>query len=155
MENYQKFIIALLVPFIAGGIGSFFTYPEIESWYSHLVKPTFNPPNWVFGPVWTLLYILIGISFYTVWKEKSISNNLETYKYFFIQLVLNALWSFVFFGLKDLLLALLVIIFLLISILLNIISFYRESKISAYLLIPYLLWVCFASVLNYFVFILN
>lgn len=155
MDDYKKFILALFLPFIAGAIGSFFTYPEIDSWYANLNKPTFNPPNWVFGPVWTLLYIFIGVSFYLVWRNKDIKNNMHTYKFFFLQLFLNSLWSIVFFGLKDLLLALGVIIVLWVAILLNIISFYKESKSAAYLLIPYLLWVSFASILNFYVYALN
>lgn len=112
MKNYQKIIIALSVPFLTGGIGSFFTYPEINSWYASLSKPLFNPPNWVFGSIWTLLYLLIGISFYLVWKKKEITKNFNTYKHFFLQLILNSIWSVAFFGIKNLLLALIIIVLL-------------------------------------------
>ncbi|MCX8202360.1 MAG: tryptophan-rich sensory protein [Candidatus Micrarchaeota archaeon] len=155
MENYLKLVIAILIPFCAGAVGSYFTFPEIDSWYQLLAKPSFNPPNWIFGPVWSFLYLLIGISFYLIWKEKEISKNLSIYKYFFIQLVLNTSWSLVFFGLKNIFFALLLIIVLWFSILLTILSFYKVSRISAYLLIPYLIWVSFATILNYYVYILN
>lgn len=155
--NYKKFSISILVCLFAGIIGSFFTASSIPNWYSILNKPFFNPPNYIFGPVWTTLYILMGISLYLVWnnKNKKSKNIKSFYKFFAIQLILNALWSLLFFGLKSPLLGFIEIIFLWLFILLSIISSYRISKIASYLLIPYILWVSFATVLNLYILLLN
>lgn len=138
----------------AGFIGSFFTYSAIPDWYAALNKPLFNPPNWVFGPVWTLLYILMGISFYLIWISKSKLKQ-KGIKIFSIQLILNTSWSIVFFGFKNPELALINIIVLWIAIFLTIKSFLKISKVSAYLLVPYLLWVSFAGILNFSIVLLN
>jgi tryptophan-rich sensory protein len=138
----------------AGFIGSFFTYSAIPDWYAGLNKPPFNPPNWVFGPVWTLLYILMGISFYTIWISKSKFKK-KGIKIFLIQLILNTSWSIAFFGFKNPELALINIIVLWIAIFLTIKSFLKISKVAAYLLIPYLLWVSFAGILNLSIVLLN
>jgi benzodiazapine receptor len=145
--NFKRLAIALLLPFAAGAIGSYFTYPSIASWYAGLTKPSFSPPNWVFGPVWTALYILMGISLYLVWKKYL--------KLFLVHLTLNALWSIVFFGLHDTGLALLVIGILWTIIVYMIIKFYKVSKLASYLLVPYILWVSFALLLNLSLFLLN
>ncbi len=155
MKSFPKLIISISLPFIAGGIGSYFTFSEISSWYSTLEKPFFNPPNFLFGPVWTILYILMGYSFYLVWISKDSSRKHSAIKLFLTQLTLNTLWSFIFFGLHNPTLAFINIIFLWISILLTIKVFFIISKISAYLLIPYILWVTFASILNLAIVILN
>lgn len=154
--DWKKLIISLTAPFVAGGIGSYFTSGAINTWYATLQKPVFNPPNWVFGPVWTLLYILMGISVYLYWiaiarKKRSITGLII----FDIQLILNTLWSLVFFGLKNPLLALVVIVMLLATIFLTIRIFVRENRLAGYLLIPYILWVTFATILNFWIFILN
>ncbi|MBI2405804.1 tryptophan-rich sensory protein [Candidatus Microgenomates bacterium] len=138
----------------AGFIGSFFTVSAIPTWYATLNKPIFSPPNWVFAPVWTTLYILMGISLYFVWVSKSkIKQKVLTL--FFIQLGLNALWSILFFGLKNPTLAFIEIVALWITIFLTIKYFYPISKLAAYLLVPYILWVSFASVLNVAIVLLN
>ena len=134
----------------AGAIGSIFSFSAIENWYAYLNKPFFNPPNWIFGPVWTTLYILMGISAYLVWKKRK-----GIPFWFWIQLVLNALWSILFFGLQSPILAFVGVIFLWLSIFLTITSFYRIHKTAAYLLVPYLLWVTFASLLNASIALLN
>ena len=134
----------------AGAIGSIFSFSAIENWYAYLNKPFFNPPNWIFGPVWTTLYILMGISVYLVWKKRK-----GIPFWFWIQLVLNALWSILFFGLQSPILAFVGVIFLWLSIFLTITSFYRIHKTAAYLLVPYLLWVTFASLLNASIALLN
>jgi benzodiazapine receptor len=139
-----------------GILGSYFTVSAIPNWYVGLVKPVFNPPNWLFGPVWSFLYALMGISAYLVWEKRKDNKNFrKATQLFLAQLFLNGIWSPVFFGLRNLLLALFVIIALLILIILTILQFYRIEEKAAYLLTPYLLWVSFASVLNFSVWILN
>jgi tryptophan-rich sensory protein len=131
-------------------VGSFFTFNSVSTWYPTLEKPFFNPPSWIFGPVWTTLYFLMGISLFLVWGKKK-----TDLTWFWAQLALNAFWSIVFFGMKSPGLAFLVIVLLWISIFLTIKSFYKINKNAAYLLYPYLAWVTFASILNLFIAILN
>ncbi|MFH1649871.1 MAG: TspO/MBR family protein [Candidatus Woesearchaeota archaeon] len=154
--NYWKLIASILICQLAGFIGSFFTITAINSWYSTLVKPSFNPPNWLFGPVWTLLYLLMGISLYLLWvKGFKTKQGKLALTFFVIQLVLNTLWSILFFGLQNPMIAFVEIIVLWVSILLTIVFVYRVSNASAYLLVPYVLWVSFAAVLNYAIYALN
>jgi translocator protein len=152
MKKIYKLIISIIIPFIASAIGSFFTVSSVSTWYLTLVKPSFNPPSWVFGPVWTLLYLLMGISLYLVWTN---NYHKKALTFFGIQLTLNALWSILFFGLQNPLAAFIEIIFLWTSILITIIYFYKINKSSAYLLIPYILWVSFAAILNLAIVLLN
>ncbi len=152
MKNIWKLIISILLPFLVSVIGGLFTVSSVSTWYVTLIKPSFNPPNWIFGPVWTILYLMMGISLYLVWIKKY---DKSAFILFGIQLVLNALWSILFFGIKSPLYAFIEIIFLWVAILLTIIYFYKINKTSAYLLIPYILWVSFASVLNLAILILN
>lgn len=149
-----KLIASIAVSFLAGAIGSIFTFKAIPTWYATLEKPSFNPPNWLFGPAWTILYLLMGIALYLVWQRQQEHKKLA-YILFFIQLVLNALWSIIFFGAHNLGLALVEIIFLWLAILWTIIAFSKISKTAGYLLVPYLVWVSFAAILNFFVFRLN
>lgn len=143
----------LVVPFIAGAVGSLFTFKAIPTWYAGLNKPSFNPPNAIFGPVWTLLYILMGIALYLVIiKNKKVK---PAVVFFIIQLILNSLWSIIFFGLKNPTGALMEIMVLWLAIIVTIFYFWKISRAAAYLLLPYLAWVSFASVLNYFIVILN
>ncbi|MGB3345786.1 MAG: TspO/MBR family protein [Candidatus Humimicrobiia bacterium] len=151
-----KLVISILVCQVAGLIGSLFTLSSISTWYAQLEKPTFNPPNWVFAPVWTLLFLLMGISLYLIVSKGVENKKVKTaLSIFVIQLTLNMLWSFLFFGLQSLLYAFIEIIILGLAILLTIISFYKISKTAAYLLLPYVLWVSFAAVLNFSILILN
>lgn len=151
-----KLIASLLVPLAAGWIGSVFTMSAIDSWYSTLVKPSFNPPDMVFGPVWSILYFLMGVSLYLVWREgASVPRVNFAIGIFGVQIILNTLWSIVFFGMQSPGGALLVIGLLWVAILANIFAFARISKMAAYLLVPYLLWVSFAAVLNFEIWILN
>lgn len=152
MEKIWKLIISLILPFLAMSIGGLFTASSVSVWYIELQKPGFNPPSWVFGPVWAILYLLMGISLYLIWIDKF---NKPAFIAFGVQLFLNVLWSIIFFGMKLPLLAFIEIIILWAAILTTMIYFYRLNKISAYLLIPYLLWVSFATVLNFFIFYLN
>lgn len=140
---------------LVGILGSIFTFSAIPNWYATLNKPFFAPPNWIFGPVWTLLYLLMGISFYLIWKQGLKKKQSEAAKYFFVQLALNFIWTPIFFGLKLPLLALCVIIAMWLAILMTIQKFFPLSNWAAYLLIPYLLWVSFASLLNGAIVLLN
>jgi tryptophan-rich sensory protein len=148
-----KLIICILVCQIIGLLGSLFNIKAIPGWYSKQKKPSFNPPNWIFGPVWTALYLLMGISLYLVLisgKETTIPIII-----FSIQLFLNLIWTGIFFGMKKPLLAFTEIILLWISIAINIFVFYGISRVASYLLIPYILWVSFASILNFSIWWLN
>ncbi len=140
----------------AGLIGSLFTFPAIGSWYAGLIKPSFSPPNWLFGPAWTTLYTLMGIAIFLIWlSPKENKGRDKSFVLFFTQLILNTLWSIIFFGLKNPLLAFVEIILLWVLILLTTLQFYKVNRSASFLMIPYILWVSFASVLNLFVFLLN
>jgi len=156
MKNWLKLIISIVLAGLAGFVGSFFTTSSVMSWYPTLIKPSFNPPSWLFGPVWTILYIMIGVSLYLVWTSKAKAKvKKKAYTIFGVQLILNSLWSIVFFGMQQPAAAFLVIALLWISIIYNALVFYRISKPAGYLLVPYFLWVSFASVLNFAIWILN
>ena len=146
----------ILLCLAAGAIGSIFTFQSIPTWYAGLNKPDFSPPNWVFGPVWTTLYIMMGIAAYLVYgqgmKKKEAGFALTL---FGVQLVLNTLWSILFFGLQNPLYGLVCIIALWLSIAATIWKFYGISKNAGLLLVPYILWVSFASVLNLSIWMLN
>ncbi|MBC7188690.1 tryptophan-rich sensory protein [Candidatus Aerophobetes bacterium] len=155
MKNYQKLVVSILIPLVIGVLGSIFTSSSVNSWYLSLNKPFFNPPNFLFAFVWTTLFVLIGISFYLVWKNNFGNHKNMAIGVYSVQLFLNLLWSFLFFGLKTPFFALIEIILLWVVILTNIVVFHRISKPAGFLLIPYLVWVSFAAFLNYFIFILN
>ena len=155
MHKIIKLILSLAIPQLIGLLGSIFTIQSVNNWYTTLAKPVFQPPSWLFGPVWTILFILIGLSLYFYWQEKSKVNKSIGYIIFAIQMFFNLLWSVLFFDLRNPLFALIEIFILWILILINILLFYNVSKKSAYLLIPYLFWVSFASILNLAIFILN
>jgi len=159
--NYKRLIISLAAPQLAGLIGSFFTIPAISTWYTLLQKPSFSPPNWLFGPAWIVLYILMGISIYLIWsayakapaeKNKKIKPTLWL---FWIHLFFNAIWSIIFFGFQNPGLAFLNILIIWVFIVVLMVKFWRINKLAAYLLIPYFLWVSFASILNYYIWYLN
>ncbi len=154
-KNILKFIGSIVICELAGIIGSVFTVSAIPTWYRTLQKPSFNPPSWVFGPVWTTLYFLMGIALFLICKRESTPETKRAIKTFSLQLSLNALWSIVFFGLKDIRLAFITIIALWIAILVTLIQFSKISKTAGALLVPYILWVTFASVLNYSLMVLN
>jgi tryptophan-rich sensory protein len=154
--NWIKLIISLIICQAAGGIGSIFTAQSVSSWYLTLEKPAFNPPGWVFAPVWTILFLLMGIALYLVWSKKGEQElKIKALIFFAVQWVLNIAWSFFFFYLQNPLAGFIEIFILWIFILLTIIYFYKLSKPAAYLLIPYLAWVSFAAVLNYYLYLLN
>lgn len=150
MNRYLKLLFAVLICESAGLIGSIFTFDSVSTWYVTLNKPVFNPPSWIFAPVWTILYILMGISLYLVWGKKK-----ADLKWFWVQLTLNSLWSIVFFGLKNPTLALFEIFLLWIAIYMTIRSFWRHNRTSSLLLFPYFAWVSFATILNLAIVLLN
>ncbi|MEF8847314.1 MAG: TspO/MBR family protein [Candidatus Paceibacterota bacterium] len=151
--NYKKLIASLALPQLAGLIGAFFTGSSVSGWYTTIEKPVFTPPGWIFGPAWTLLYLLMGVSLYLVWSRAK--THKKALFVFAVQLVLNTLWSIIFFGLQAPLWGFVEIILLWVAILLTITSFYKINKTAAYLLLPYLAWVSFAAVLNLAIVILN
>ena len=154
MHNYLKLGVSILLPQLAGGLGAFFTITSVESWYMTIQRPRWNPPNWLFGPVWTALYLMMGIACYLIWKSDHPLKKQLLWLYF-AQLALNALWSPAFFGLENPLLGLVVIIPLWMLILACVIRFQKISKWAAGLMVPYLLWVSFATALNYSIWQLN
>ena len=150
------FIVSLAITLAIGFVASLFTRPQIAGWYVTLKKPSFNPPNWAFPVAWTVLYIMIAIAAYMVWKQR---NRTMTYRttaiIYFVQLLLNFSWSIIFFGMHEIFGALIIIGLLWISIIFNIIYFGKFSKTAAWLLMPYLLWVSFAGLLNLNIYLLN
>lgn len=153
--NITALFISILIAQAAGGVGSIFTANSVKVWYLTLIKPSFNPPSWVFGPVWTLLFVLMGTAAYLIWQKRGTAGVNLALAVYGTQLVLNALWSYLFFGLHNPVLALVEIVFLWILILACVILFYPISKTASYLMIPYILWVSFAGVLNFFIWRLN
>lgn len=155
MKKVGKLVSSILLPLIIGFVASFFTQSSVDTWYQTIDKPVFNPPDWVFAPVWTLLYILIGIAFYLVWEKNFGSNKKKVLTIYFVQLFLNFLWSLLFFGLQSPILGLIEIVILWIFIFMNIKVFYKVTKPAGYLLIPYLIWVSYALLLNLSIVIIN
>ncbi len=156
MKNFTKLLLSIAGCELVGILGTPFTLAAIPTWYVNLNKPFFAPPNWIFGPVWTLLYFLMGISLYLVlirgWKKKVVKSAVV---FFLAQLALNFLWSPVFFGLKSPLLGLITIVALWVFIVITMKKFYSLSKLAFFLLVPYFLWVSFATVLNAAILFLN
>jgi translocator protein len=151
-----KLIICVLAVFAAAGIGSLFTVKAIPAWYAGLKKPPYTPPNWAFGPVWTILYVLMAVSIFLIWqKELTAGGVVLAFVLFWIQLFFNALWSVVFFGLKSKGGGVFVIILLWLLILATLIASFRVSAWAGALLVPYILWVSIASYLNIGVWRLN
>ena len=147
------FFLFLIVTFSASLIGSVTTLNFKEPWYSLLNKPAFNPPDWIFGPVWTILYLMMTIAIWLFWHTKN--RDINTVYIYFIHLIFNTTWSIIFFVFHNILLALIVLFILIILIITLIIRFKRVNLLSAYLMIPYLLWCCFALILNMSLLILN
>jgi len=156
MKKTFDLILAVLICQGMGLIGSLFTTPAIPSWYAGLIKPSFNPPNWIFAPAWILLYTLMGIAAFLIWNRRNGKKKIKTALVLFsVQLVLNSLWSIIFFGLHLPQYAFLEILVLWVFILLTLLSFYKISKPAGLLLLPYILWVSFATILNLSIMILN
>src|SRR4030042_104230 len=156
IKNIGKLVISVVACLAAGAIGSIFQRQEIPTWYATLEKPVFNPPNWLVSPVWTLLYILMGIAAFLVWRKGWENRQVKIALIaFLVQLVLNASWSVVFFGFQSPLYGLIVISVLWVAILYTALKFYRLSLAAGVLMLPYLLWVTFAAVLNESIWLLN
>jgi len=156
MSKIVKLLIAILGCQIAGIVGSLFTSPSIPTWYATLRKPDFSPPNWVFAPVWTFLFVLMGVSAYLVWNKGLENRKVRISLLIFgIQLVLNVVWSFLFFRLQSPLYAFFEIIVLWLTIVLTILNFFKISRAAGWLLIPYITWVSFAAILNFSIVRLN
>ena len=156
--DVAAFALSVGICLLAGVMGSYFTIPNIATWYTTLQKPFFSPPSWVFAPVWTTLYILMGIALWLVWREWKSTENRDArlaFTLFFTQLGLNVLWSFLFFGLRSPLAGMIGIIVLWIAILATIVVFFRISRTAGLLLILYIAWVTAASALNFGVLVLN
>ncbi len=151
-----RLVASIIVCELAGAAGAIFTVRKIPTWYANLKKPSFRPPNWLFAPVWTALYLLMGIAAFLVWQEGLDDRGVQVALAVFLgQLALNVLWSAVFFGLESPLGGLAVIVLLWGAILTTIIQFAKFSTGAAFLLVPYILWVSFAAVLNGAIYILN
>jgi tryptophan-rich sensory protein len=155
-RDVVKLVVSLVACQCAGAIGSIFTTPAIPAWYATLQKPSFNPPSWLFAPAWITLYLLMGVAAFLIWRQGLAQKGVRAaLVIFLVQLVLNALWSVVFFGLQSPLWGVVVIIALWIAILITIIKFFKLSTAAGSLMLPYILWVSFAAVLNIAVFMLN
>ena len=152
-NKFLSFILFGLITYSASVIGGLVTVSFKEPWYSLINKPTFNPPSWVFAPVWTTLYLMMTIAIWLFWHSRN--REMNTIYIYFIHIVFNATWSIVFFGLHQILLALLVLMILIILIIILILKFKRVNYISSYLMIPYLLWCCYALFLNLNILVLN
>jgi benzodiazapine receptor len=156
MKDLIKLSCSIIGCELVGILGTPFTIAAIPTWYAKLNKPFFSPPNWIFGPVWTILYFLMGVSFYLIlkkgWKKKPVRS---AGMFFLAQLALNFLWSPIFFGLQSPLFGLITIVAMWILIIITMKKFYPLSRLAFYLLIPYLLWVSFATALNTAILILN
>ena len=157
MSSASWFWLAVFVlsSFAAGALGSWFTAASVNTWYVSLNKPSFNPPNWIFGPVWTTLDLMMAVSAWLVWRSGGWGNGRAALTLYFIQLVLNLLWSVVFFGLRQPGLAMLEIVVLLAAIAATAVASMPVSKPAFWLLIPYMAWVTFAGVLNFRIWQLN
>ncbi len=157
MNKFQilKLLVSLALPLGLGAIAGLFTADAVPEWFETLNKPSYSPPNWLFGPVWTTLYLLLGISLFLIWKQSRSKKRDQAVLVFFIQLALNFGWSFIFFYFNRIGLALIEIVLLWTSILVMLILFYKIKPLAAYINIPYLLWVTFATILNAGYFILN
>jgi len=156
IKSYPKLILSILLIEIIGSIGAIATTPAIPGWYASITKPFFTPPSWVFAPVWTTLFLLMGISLYLVWQEGMKKAGVRAAVYAFaVQMALNVLWSFLFFGMQNPLLGFICIVVLWLAILYTIKRFYAVSRPAAYLLIPYITWVTIATALNLAIYLLN
>ena len=151
-NKFVSLFLFLITTFSASFIGGITTFKFKEPWYSTLVKPSFNPPDWLFGPVWTILYILMAIAIWNVWIK---SKNINLVYLYFIHLFFNTTWSVVFFGFNQIELALINLIVLILFIVILFLKYKVISKLSAYLMIPYFLWCCFAFLLNLNLIMLN
>jgi tryptophan-rich sensory protein len=155
MKGVAKLIVSIAVPLIVGFTASLFTITGVKSWYQSIRKPTWNPPDWVFAPVWTTLYVLMGIALFLIWRSQGKKQKRTAIILFIVQLIANFFWSFIFFDRHQIALALGEIIVLWLLVLLTIFYFARINKVAAWLLVPYVSWVTFAVILNFTIWQLN
>jgi len=155
LKSIFKFLTSLFVPLALGYIAGQYTSEAVPGWFAALNKPSFNPPGWVFGPVWTLLYILMGLSFFHIWIKPRIKERTVAKIIYIVQLLLNFAWSFLFFYYQNIALALIDIIVLDVVVVIMLLKFYQLKPTAAYLNIPYLLWILFATALNAAFYFLN
>ena len=151
-KKYLSLFIILLITFLASAIGGFTTTSFKEPWYSQIILPSYNPPSWVFAPVWTLLYVMMSIAIWKIWIN---SFDLKLLKLYFIHLFFNGTWSVVFFGFHQIGLALVNLIIIIIFIIMLMKKYLIKDKLSFYLMIPYFLWSSYALILNSSIFLLN
>ena len=152
-NKFLTFIIFFFITYSASLIGGLATINFKEPWYSQLIKPSFNPPDWIFAPVWTTLYLMMTVAIWFFWHSKN--RNMNTVYIYFIHLIFNTTWSIIFFVFHNIFLALIILIILIVLIIILIVRFKRVNLLSTYLMIPYLLWSCFALILNVNLLILN
>ena len=152
-NKFLSFVLFFIVTFSASFIGGLVTFSFKEPWYSELIKSNYNPPDWIFAPVWTTLYLMMTFAIWFFWHSKN--RDINTIYIYFIHIVFNTTWSVVFFGFHNIFLALINLIILIFLIIVLVIRFSRVNKVSSYLMIPYLLWSCFALFLNINLLILN
>jgi len=152
-NKFISFILFFIITYSASFIGGMATISFKEPWYSQLVKSNYNPPDWIFAPVWTTLYLMMTVAIWLYWH--SINRDINTIYVYFIHIVFNTTWSIIFFGLHQIFLALIILMILIILIIMLFIRFKRVNKVSSYLMIPYLLWCCYALFLNFNLYILN
>jgi tryptophan-rich sensory protein len=155
IKKILTLFVSILVAQLAGVLGSFFTAPNIQTWYVFLEKPFFSPPNWLFAPAWIILYALMGIAAFLIWQKRGESGAKSALYLYGIQLLLNALWSVVFFGLQNPFLAFLLILALWLLIVLVMVKFWKIERIAGILFVPYVAWVSFAAILNFSIWQLN
>jgi benzodiazapine receptor len=157
MNKYKRILVVVATCLAIGYFAGLITKTSITTWYPTLIKPSFNPPNWVFAPVWSFLFTIIGVAAGLVWNRLEVEKELvkKALLFFAIQMALNFLWSALFFGLKNPMLALVEIIVLWLMIYETYIQFVKINKIAGYLMLPYLAWVSFAVVLNGSIWLLN
>jgi translocator protein len=156
MNNLIKLVLSIALPLLIGFASSYFTITGVDSWYTTIQKPSWNPPNWIFGPVWTTLYVLMGISLFLIWKAGTSKETKRSALILFaLQIIANFFWSFIFFDQHQMGLAFAEIIVLWLLILLTIFSFAKINKVAAWLLVPYISWVSFAAILNFTIWRLN
>jgi translocator protein len=154
-ESWISLMPFIVVCFAAASVGSFITNTSVNTWYAQLRKPDWTPPNWIFGPVWTMQYVLMAVSAWLVWRSTEWSVAKSGLVLFGIQLALNTLWSLLFFGLREVRLAFVEIMLLWMMVVATVVSFLPLSRLAAWLLLPYLLWIGFASYLNFRIWQIN
>lgn len=154
-KSFPKLIASIAICQAAGLIGTIFTVSSIPTWYNYLNQPYFRPPNSLFAPVWTILYTLIGISLYWIWVKPESKQKTKALKLFAFHLILNSLWSIVFFGLQQIFLALIVIVVMVVTLILVMKRFFPIDMRSSGILFPYLVWISFATLLNFTIWTLN